>query len=112
MNLDKPIPIGFSEAGSAFSKAMCDVVDYGMLNVHPCASTSSSLFLQRATGPDASINRTGFGSVAVNASGLWTSDFYDSFGVKVCAYAAASGKKTYLGEFVSVLPWPLIPPLL
>ncbi|CAH7668014.1 glycoside hydrolase superfamily [Phakopsora pachyrhizi] len=64
MKLDKPIPLGTSDAGSAVTKELCAGVDYVMANVHPW-----------------------FGSVPIEQAAVWTWQFFQDFDVKICAQA-------------------------
>ncbi|KAA1095164.1 hypothetical protein PGT21_036257 [Puccinia graminis f. sp. tritici] len=64
MKLDKPIPLGTADAGSAVTKELCAGADYVMANVHPW-----------------------FGHVPVEQSAGWTWQFFQDFDVNVCAQA-------------------------
>jgi len=64
LKLDKSIPIGTSDAGSAITKELCAGVDYVMANVHPW-----------------------FGHVPIDQAAVWTWQFFQEFDVNVCAQA-------------------------
>ncbi|EFP76608.2 uncharacterized protein PGTG_02069 [Puccinia graminis f. sp. tritici CRL 75-36-700-3] len=64
MKLDKAIPLGTADAGSAVTKELCAGADYVMANVHPW-----------------------FGHVPVEQSAGWTWQFFQDFDVNVCAQA-------------------------
>ncbi|KNZ63274.1 hypothetical protein VP01_1165g4 [Puccinia sorghi] len=64
MKLDKAIPLGTADAGSAVTKELCAGADYVMANVHPW-----------------------FGHVPVEQAAGWTWQFFQDFDVNVCAQA-------------------------
>lgn len=65
MKLDKAIPLGTADAGSAVTKELCAGADYVMANVHPW-----------------------FGHVPLEQSAGWTWQFFQDFDVNICAQAA------------------------
>lgn len=64
MKLDKVIPLGTADAGSAVTRELCAGADYIMANVHPW-----------------------FGSVPIEQAAGWTWQFFQDFDVNVCAQA-------------------------
>ncbi|MBW0538823.1 hypothetical protein O181_078538 [Austropuccinia psidii MF-1] len=64
MKLDKVIPLGTADAGSAITTPLCAGADYIMANVHPW-----------------------FGSVPIDQAADWTWQFFQDFDVKVCNQA-------------------------
>ncbi|KAI8460849.1 glycoside hydrolase superfamily [Phakopsora pachyrhizi] len=65
MKLDRHIPLGTADAGSAVTKELCAGADYIMANVHPW-----------------------FGHVSIDQAATWTWNFFQDFDVKVCAQAS------------------------
>ncbi|KAG0145928.1 hypothetical protein CROQUDRAFT_658038 [Cronartium quercuum f. sp. fusiforme G11] len=65
LKLDKAIPLGTADAGSAVTKELCAGADYVMANVHPW-----------------------FGKVPIDQAAGWTYQFFQDFDVNVCAQAA------------------------
>jgi len=64
MKLDKAIPLGTADAGSAVTKELCAGADYVMANVHPW-----------------------FGHVPIEQAAGWTWQFFQDFDVNICAQA-------------------------
>ncbi|KAH9444274.1 hypothetical protein MJO28_002759 [Puccinia striiformis f. sp. tritici] len=64
MKLDRHIPLGTADAGSAVTKELCAGADYVMANVHPW-----------------------FGHVPIEQAAGWTWQFFQDFDVNVCASA-------------------------
>lgn len=67
MKLDKVIPLGTADAGSAVTTELCAGADFIMANVHPW-----------------------FGHVPIEQSAAWTWNFFQEFDVNVCAKAPNS----------------------
>ncbi|KAG0152166.1 hypothetical protein CROQUDRAFT_667483 [Cronartium quercuum f. sp. fusiforme G11] len=74
LKLNKAIPLGTADAGSAVTKELCAGTDYVMANVHPW-----------------------FGKVPIEQSAAWTWQFFQDFDVSVCAQAA-NKPITYIAE--------------
>ncbi|KAL7418119.1 glycoside hydrolase superfamily [Mrakia frigida] len=74
LNLDKVIPLGTADAGSAVTTPLCAGADFVMANVHPW-----------------------FGSVDAAGAAAWTTNFYKEFDTDVCALAS-NNPTMYIAE--------------